>query len=282
VPAGRQISDWKGGTDHTIFQDPAFGVPMPWFTELSPRFHHTSLDTMANIDSESLQKEGVFAATYLYFVANAGERESAWLAGGTRRLWEAKLGEAAKACEKEFPGAQGAGGLEDAWSEGRERIEYLLERGSAAIRSVERISDPESVAQVLNEEVEQLEAVGAKALTELAGAARQAAVAEGWAVGELADSIPAREGADLIPRRMVPGLLTLCTIPEEMRSEFDAITQGASPMWSAPLIFALYWADGRRTLQDIDRRVRLEFGPTEIDLTAYFRFLHKLGYVQWT
>jgi len=52
-------------------------------------------------------------------------------------------------------------------------------------------------------------------------------------------------------------------------------------MWSPTLTFALYWADGRRSLAEIRRLVELELGPTEIDLVAYFRFLQGQGLIEW-
>jgi len=52
-------------------------------------------------------------------------------------------------------------------------------------------------------------------------------------------------------------------------------------MWSPVLTFALFWADGRRTIGEIQRLVELELGRTEIDLVAYFRFLQRLGYIAW-
>ncbi len=47
------------------------------------------------------------------------------------------------------------------------------------------------------------------------------------------------------------------------------------------LTFGLYWADGTLRIGEIQRRVELEFGPTEIDLGEYFQFLERLGYVEW-
>ena len=80
---------------------------------------------------------------------------------------------------------------------------------------------------------------------------------------------------------MTPGILTLCTIPKELRPEYDRVTSGESPMWSPALNFALFWADGRRTLGEIGHLVEMEVGPIKPDLIAYFRFLERLGHIEW-
>jgi len=270
-----------GGTDNTIFQDPAFGVPMPWLTEHPARFHHTSLDVIDDIDAESLRREGIFAATYLYFVANAGEAEVPWLARGTRELWEGRIEEVTRDYVAGLAELDSPEELDRAWQEVQERIEYLAERGKAAIRSAGRLSGQGKAQEVIDEEVKRLEREKEEALRKLEEVIRLRTEIEGGRVPTPALSPEAEEGADLIPRRLLPGLLTLCTIPAEERSEYDRVTRGENPMWSPVLIFGLFWADGRRDLREIQRLVELELGPTEVDLIAYFRFLERLGFVEW-
>lgn len=276
-----EISPWSGGTDHTIFQDPMFAVPMPWLTEHPARFHHTSLDKMDKIDVESLRKEGVFAATYLYFLANAGEEEIAWLARGTRTLWEDRIAEAKTELVEALVTSSSLEELGIACQRGKERIEYLAERGRDAILSIERLCGEEESRAVLKEEVERLRRQKDHILEELEREARRRTRTKDWVLSAPEGPLQRRDGADLVPRRLVPGPVTLCAIGPEERSEYDRVTRGESPMWSPTLTFALYWADGRRSLAEIRRLVELELGPTEIDLVAYFRFLQGQGLIEW-
>jgi len=276
-----KTTPWSGGTDHTIFEDPLFGVPMPWLENEASPFHHTSLDTMAVISRDSLYWEGVFAATYLYLMANAGEAESVWLAKGTRSLWEDQLYEKAGDSKKALAEQKTAAELATIWADSIEQIEYLTDRGIAAIESVKRLLDHGSDAGFVQEEIQRLEVMSSHLLSELEAETCQTAKGDRGDVVKQAKPLPAKEGADLIPRRLVPGLLTLCTFPEELRPEYNRVTGGAAPQWSAELGFAVYWADGQRTIGEIESLVRLEFGPVKTDLVGYFKFLHKLGYVEW-
>ena len=162
-----------------------------------------------------------------------------------------------------------------------ERLVYLAERGLAAIRSIERLGSTEKLRQNVEEQAGELQRASSYQLEGLYKAVKQRAQACGWVLAGPEKRTPPRDGADLVPRRLVPGLLTLCTIPLQERAEFDRVTHGESPMWSSVLIFGLFWADGRRNLGEIERLVRLEIGPTDIDLIAYFRFLQRLGYIAW-
>jgi len=281
-----ELTPWSGGTDHTVFEDPQFGVPMPWLSEHPARYHHTSLDEMDKIDRHSLEVEGVFAATYLYALANAGDPEARWLAEGTRALWEEELALVAAVAREKVDAAASPADVHAIWQDADERLEYLLARGSEAIRSLMRLSGVPGVGATavegaVDRQTGALERAASQQIEELRGAAVRRAGALGGNLAPERRARPLRQGANRIPRRKVPGLLTLCGIPDAERAELERVTHGASPMWSPVLTFGLYWADGTLPVGEIQRRVELEFGPTEIDLVEYFQFLERLGYVEW-
>mgnify|MGYP005838879625 CR=1 FL=1 len=277
---------WSGGTDHTVFEDPQFGVPMPWLTEHPARYHHTSLDEMDKIDRRSLGVEGVFAATYLYALANAGEPEARWLSEGTRTLWEEDLVSVAMGARERVGAAASPVEVNALWQEADERLEYLLARGREAIQSLMRLSGAPGVRAAAVEgavvqQVGALERAASQQIEQLRVAAGRRAEALGGSLVTARQARPLRQGAERVPRRKVPGLLTLCGIPDAERAELGRVTHGASPMWSPVLTFGLYWADGTLPIGEIQHRVELECGPTEIDLVEYFQFLERLGYVEW-
>jgi hypothetical protein len=44
------------------------------------KFYHTSDDTIDKVSPKSLAKVATIAATFAYFIANAGEKEAPWIA----------------------------------------------------------------------------------------------------------------------------------------------------------------------------------------------------------
>ncbi|MFP3896318.1 MAG: DUF4910 domain-containing protein [Anaerolineales bacterium] len=276
-----EMAPWGTGTDHAVFQDPTFDVPMPWLTEHPARFHHTSLDKMDKIDARSLGVEGVFSATYLYFLATASDKEAPWLAEGTRGMWEDKMLEAAREAEEAIAAQDSAKALAEARARGRAQIEYLADVGRGAILSIERLCDVTDREQILLEEVGRLTRERDHLLEKLTQATEERASAETWDLSPMEESAPSREGTDSVPRRLVPGLLTLCDLAPEDRPAYEEATGGQNPMWSPPLILALYRANGKRTVAEIERLVTLELGETEVDLLPYFRFLENQGLIEW-
>ncbi len=72
-------ASFAGASDHLVFCDPSVGIPMPQLFQYPDKFHHTSLDTMANIDREMLAKNVWICTAYMAFLASAGTEEKRWL-----------------------------------------------------------------------------------------------------------------------------------------------------------------------------------------------------------
>jgi hypothetical protein len=79
--------------------------------------------------------------------------------------------------------------------------------------------------------------------------------------------------AQLVPVRRCCAPLTFSRIPRQERAF-------PSPLWNAYLNAALYWANGTRTVAEIERLASLECGSTPVDLPAWFLFLAAHGYVE--
>ncbi len=264
-------------SDNGIFVDPLFDVPMPYLGENLSKFHHYSLDTMDKIDAENLRIEGVLSAAYLYFLANAGSEEALWLAEGTARQWAKKISETAD----DFLGEPSAGEKEGedlaaSWKAAREKVGYLRDIGIMATRSALRLTEGESGE--IERLAKGLEGIAAKDIQRM----EEAAIALGLHL-PVTEPLSEEEGkaGQLVPRRLVPGVLTLCDLAKEKRGRYEEIVKGQTPMWSRALNAALFWADGERNLLEIDRLVEQELGPTEVRLVEYFEFLEGLGYIEF-
>ena len=71
------------------------------------------------------------------------------------------------------------------------------------------------------------------------------------------------------------GTITLDDLAPDQREGYP------SGAWDVPVITALYWCDGRRTLAEVIHLTHMELGPSDFDFIGYFRFLRKHGYVEF-
>ncbi len=90
----------------------------------------------------------------------------------------------------------------------------------------------------------------------------------------IADESRKLEGASIVVKRKRFGTLPLDDLAVDKREDQP------SGAWSVRLITALYWCDGKRTLDEVIRLTRLELGPDKFDYVSYFRFLARHGYVE--
>jgi hypothetical protein len=90
---------------------------------------------------------------------------------------------------------------------------------------------------------------------------------------------PSHEAVRLIPARnnAIIGTLALDAIPVEQWAQ-GGVT--ASPRWGGARTLSLWWADGKRTIAEIQERVAAETTPGDVDLVKWFHFLAKHGYVE--
>jgi hypothetical protein len=173
---------------------------------------------------------------------------------------------------------QELGGL---MQEGKQKTAYLVGRGIQAINSVERlVPEPDRGAMhtSLAPLVARLDKFGDAQSLRVQNAVRVRA-------GELGitSAIEPVETSDqgtsvassIVVKRLRIGTITLDDIAPDQREGFP------SGSWDIPVITALYWCDGRRTLAEVIHLTQMELGPTEFDFVGYFRFLHKHGYVEF-
>ncbi len=87
------------------------------------------------------------------------------------------------------------------------------------------------------------------------------------------------EAVRLIPARneAIFGTVALDAIPVEQWAE-GGVTR--SPRWGGPLTLSLWWADGNRTIAEIEHHVAAEVPLGDVDLVRWFHFLSKHDYVE--
>ena len=88
---------------------------------------------------------------------------------------------------------------------------------------------------------------------------------------------------DLVPRRLVRGPISmrgqLERLPAAEQADYHAFCQDRPAARRLPT-YLVYWADGQRTIAEIDHLAKMETGISDIDFALrYFQLLDKLGFV---
>jgi hypothetical protein len=274
-------SPFGTGTD-SYMGDPTIGVPNIWvYSGSGVTTHHNSEDTPDRVDWRSLRDLTVVDAAFLYYLANAGPNEARWLA----ELGESRGDDLILSSVESYLDRIGAakspqelGGL---MQEGKEKTAYLVGRGIQAVNSVERLvpePDRGALHTSLVPLVARLNQFGDAQSLRVQNAVRARA-------GELGITSPIEPvetsdqntsvASSIVVKRVRIGTITLDDIAPDQREGFP------SGSWDVPVITALYWCDGRRTLAEVIHLAQMELGPTKFDFVGYFRFLHKHGYVEF-
>lgn len=242
---------FNGGSDHYILSDPTVGVDTPMLIQWPDRFYHTTADTPDKVDPQSLANAATIAAAFALWTATAGRQEAEWLAWEMHARWQQRFARTAQA-------------LRTAAIEGdaspippRARLAFLLDRHLAALDRL-RCLAPDLDPTLWRDR------------------------ASRFATAEMDDfpEEPFRveaDGADLVPVRQLPGPIPLSALPEPYAGQWRAMSRDKREADTLATL-ALYWADGRRTLDEIATCVALETGHAEPDLIRqYFELLAEAG-----
>ena len=235
------------GTD-TWLADPTVGIPTVWpYSGTGVESHHNSADRPETVDSRSLHDLVAINASFLYYVASAGEPEAKWLAGiALDRGYEQVLA---------------------AREKGIDQVAYAVDRETESILSVLRLV-PEDGRAALRESLQPLTASLKRFGDDQSARARAAGVAPPAPDPQLA------EAAKIVVKRKGIGTIPLDELAPDRREGYP------SGAWTSSVIIALYWCDGQRNLADVIRLTRLELGPVKFDFVGYFKFLARKGYVE--
>jgi hypothetical protein len=251
-----RTAEHETGTD-AYLGDPTIGVPNVWlYSGTGTVTHHNSADVPATVDLRSLGDLTAMVATYLYVAANAGEADIPWLAS---LIVDGAAEDVA---------ATGAAGM-DAWLAGDKaaaafalaRLHYLADRSRDALDGLRKLGAAPAVVSAAAH-IRTLAAAQAARLTE-----------QGVAAYRRAEDA---EGGKLVVRRKRIGTIPLDELTQEQREGFP------SGAWDKMVTVALYWCDGKRTVDEVARLTEFEMGrPLGFRFGGYFRFLERKGYVEF-
>ncbi len=256
-------SVFTGGSDHYIFSDPTVGVPMPMLIQWPDKFYHSTFDTLEKVSPATLNRSGSLAATYAYFIASAGEKETTWLAYEMLARFQARQAQLAQS-QITVALAGSSGDLR--------QLDYQLARFHAGLATLSRLwADAGSVAAAIYDEAAQF--------TELARA-RVRSLGSGDPAPPSEPDEWEKQAATMVPKRKYrgPGLGiggTTALTPQEKDALFQFMKGRAGAYTIGTL--AEYWADGKRTALEIIDRIEMETGIRTAELVVRrFELLEQL------
>lgn len=270
------VAPFSGGSDHYILSDPTVGIPCPMLIQWPDKYYHTSEDTLDKVDPAMLYRVGCMTATYAYLLANAGLAEAKWLLSESRGRYLQRLNQLLSTSAAEQLQAANPPALLTSW----ERVQYKLERKQAELASIKRFLD-----ETEQEQFEPLLQAEVTFLHEVTNSLWQRHLQE---LG--LDALPGRTAPvnigdyQLVPRRLFRGPLSMrgkleTLSPADRQTYEDLVAKHAEAARRAP-DYLVYWADGQRTIAEIDHQVNMEIGISNPAFAlGYFRFLEKLGLI---
>lgn len=268
------------GTD-SYLGEPTIGVPTAWAYSGNDvnTPHHSSADTPDKVDPRSLGDLAIVSATYLYYIANAGEPEALWLAEVAQTRGFNQIAGAAAPFLDQVAEATDDAALGKLLAQGIDKVDYTVGRQIQAVHSVLRLlpsDDRARVAKSLAPLEDQLARFGDAQSERLRIGvnARARLLAVSTPVKPIATPNPEAAAAlSIVVKRKRFGTIPLDDLPV---SEREGYPSGA---WAMVPITALYWCDGTRNLAEVIHLTEMELGPTKFDFVGYFKFLARHGYV---
>ena len=251
------------------------------------KFYHTSADSIDKVSPHSLSKVATIAATYSYFLANAGELEAPWIVSqvisrekrNIIRLIQETLDKAASSEMNPYEIEKHRNWLKN-------KLEYKTSIAVEAIKSIKRIAP--NINDTINTMISELKIFAdveydhaTKALNNLATKQE---------ITKLPDDIPAKKavphGVEKIPKKLYRGPLSsrpwISKLCKEDKEGYRAMNKRHGITYGGPATLALYWTDGSRSLSEISRLVELESGSTNLPyLVEYYEYLRKMGLVKF-
>lgn len=273
------VAPFSGGSDHYIFSDPTVGIPCPMLIQWPDKYYHTSEDTLDKVDPAMLYRVGCMTATYVYLLANMGLTEAKWLISESRARYLQRLNQLLNASAEGQLQAANTQELLTCW----ERVQYKLERKQAELASIKRFLDYTEQQQfeaLLQSEISFLREITnslwQRHLQELGINARPERTIQ-----------VTTSDYQLVPRRLFRGPISmrgkLETLPPTDREAYEALVARHAEAARRATNYLVYWADGQRTIAEIDHQVNMEIGVSDLAFAlGYFRFLEKLNLIAFS
>jgi hypothetical protein len=264
------------GSDHQVFGDSAFGIPMLYFHDWPDVYIHTNKDVPENLDATKLQRVAFLGAAIGYTLASVGPSEAPVLLAETAGRGAARLGADRALALADMAAADGEAAVHEAYREARNRIRHSVQREKDALESIVKFT---GAAVSVTPWIESLQTTHRG--SELALRACYEALVASPRDDAALEHGPTASGSR-VPRRSedVQGPTNLyyydqlaATLgPDVPPVSLDELAQ----------FEVLNFTDGRRTVAEIRDAVSAELDPVSIEaVTEYLDLLARAGVVRF-
>ena len=280
------VEKFSSGSDHYIYSDPTVGIACPMMIQWPDKFYHTSADTIDKVSPHSLAKVATIAATYAYFLANAGEKEGPWIASQVISREKTSIIKTVQATlDKAATAEMDTREVDKHRDWLREKLEFDTEVATEAMRSIKRIAP--DIDGTIGPLTSELMTYADEEYDHAVKVMEDLAMKQG--ITELPDYEPEAktlpEGADEVPEKLYRGPVSsrpwVAKLGKEDREALRGLNKKHNVTYGGPMTLALYWTDGSRSISEISRMVELESGATNLEyMVDYFGFMVKMGLVK--
>jgi hypothetical protein len=280
-----EVSEFTEGSDHQIYEEGSFRIPVIYLNDWPDRYIHTNQDSIDKIDPTKLKQAVVIGAASGHFLANldftnSKEITSEILAHAKQRL----AGSQNRFAEQARLAAHG--GLESSLSEMDNFTRFLIQRERANLVSLRSFIGEEMVARL-----------------DLEGftrhLARWAGIEEEEITSFLKELDPGTAPEEIPKRLDMKGPMsifgydyladhygTAATAKLKIFANLDGLQGPTAPIRRASSADYTYeilnLVDGRRSVRDIRDFVSAEFGPVPLDwVREYLKALESVRVVQF-
>ena len=285
------VDEFFDGSDSFIYSDSSVGVPASYLEDWPDPYFHTSGDLPANLDPTKLRRSCVIAASVAYAVANANNNDVVRFAVETaNRARERVAGLERDAFDRLY--LCGTDGLASCYDDSANALEQAFKREALAITSARRLADnPESIEgklKSLHDDFLDEQTASMRRLKDhylwLAGV-KQVGVTQSQLSKEERDAatkFPRRNSTLIGPMDSFAfDYLTTKTDPQ-YRQRYDIFNLPVNSYSFETAYEALNFADGSRSVLEITKALRAEFGDVPVGAVAqYMDLLAQAGVIEW-
>ncbi len=272
------IAEMQGldlGSDHQVFGDSVFGIPMLYFHDWPDVYIHTNKDVPENLDATKLQRVAFLGAAIGYTLANVGPADAPALLAETAGRSAMRLGADGARALADMSAAEGEA-IHAAYREARNRIRHALEREKDALTSIMSFTGAAIDLAPWNESLEATHQGNA-----LAVRAGYEALSDAPLTDDALEPKPTTAGSRVPVRsESVQGPTNLYY--------YDHLAATLGPdapsvaLDELPQFEVLNFTDGRRTVAEIRDAVSAELNPVSIEaVTEYLEMLARAGVVRF-
>jgi len=289
---------FSGGSDHLILGFPDIGIGSPMLIQWPDRYYHTGEDTIEKVSTNMLKIVGTLIGTYCYFIANAGYPEVLWLIqevgnkGRERilRFSREYVNTTLKQIQREETREKKEKILNEFLKKVEKRMIFRRDREILTLQSVKKLlskkDDLKNAEKLIRKEEQLTNEVTERELVRVKELMTKLSESLGLRVKKSKEEEePSRKNPELlaIPVKKYRGAITglhRTVLDYKDYREYSNLVKKNEEM-ATTIDSAIYWIDGKRTINEICELIDAEFGKVDREfLLKMLKFYEKHGFLK--